>query len=71
MCNVCVLLIYTISISVLCVSQKDLVSMNQIKYMTYLSEYFLKIKDIMDLCKVNSCFKKLFILFNKVAIVYT
>ena len=67
----CVLLIYTISISVLCVSQKDLVSMNQIRYMTYLSEYFLKIKDIMDLYKVNSCFKKLFILLNKVAVVCT
>ena len=50
----CVFIIYTISISILCVSEEGLglVESNQQRYMTSTSELFLKSKDIRDLCKV-------------------
>ena len=54
LCCVCVFIIYTISINILCVSEEGLglAESNQQRYMTSASELFLKSKDIRDLCKV-------------------
>ena len=64
----CVLLIYTISLSILCVSKErfNLVESNQQTY-TYTSGQFLKSKDIVHLCKVNFCISKLFTECNTVS----
>ena len=53
---------YTISIGILCVSLEELslAESNKQIYMTSTSELFLKRKDIVNICKVNFCFSKLF-----------
>lgn len=65
---VCVLLIYIISISILCVSQGGL-SLDESKQQIY--EFYkwitLKSKDIEDLGKVNFCINGLFIQCNIVS----
>ena len=56
-------LIYTISISILCVSEEgvSLVESNQQRDVTCTSEQFLKTKDIRDLSKVNFLYQQLVI----------
>ena len=68
----CGLLIYTISISILCVSQEEprLVESNKQIYDFY-KEYFSKNKGIVDRCKVNFYIIKLFIQAIQVAAVRT
>ena len=59
--GVCVFfLIYTISISILCVSEEglSLVESNQQRDVTCTSEQFLKSKDMRDLSKVNFLYQQ-------------
>ena len=65
MCGSCVLPIYSIPTSILCVSQKGLsfVESNQRMYCFY-KRVILSCKDIVNFCKVNFFIKKLFIQCN-------
>ena len=61
-CDMCVLLIYIISMIFFAFHRKTLVSFILIsRYMTYKNNKFLKSRSIVNICKVNFCISKLFI----------
>ena len=62
---VCVLLIGTISISILCISQEGFILVESFILVNNLFWWIIfKRKDIVDLCKINVCICKLFIHCN-------